>query len=115
MHMIGVTSAGEGRLSDRLRIGVSMIDPISRGQAQRDSRARPAARRRTRGPFPRRDSAGSAFRRRRAGALRMVLKILFTAAAASKHIDFQRALVRNLWAVQGAVGGFECTASPRFS
>jgi hypothetical protein len=38
--------------------------------------------------------------------LRMVLKILFTAAAASKHIDFQRALVRNLWAVQGAVFWF---------
>ena len=31
-------------------------------------------------------------------------------AAASKHIDFQRALVRNLYAVQGAVGGFEFTA-----
>ena len=37
--MIGATSAGEGRLT---YIGVSMIDPISRGQAQRDSRARGA-------------------------------------------------------------------------
>ena len=65
--MIGATSAGEVGL----RIGVSMIDPISRGRAQRESRARPAARRRTRGPFPRRDTAGGAFRRRRAGVLRM--------------------------------------------
>ena len=54
-----------------LRIGVSMIDPISRGQAQRESRARPADRWRTREPFPRRGSAGGAFRRRRAGVLHM--------------------------------------------
>ena len=111
IHMIGVTSAGEVRLTywrQHDRPDITRPGPARQSRPARGPPARAGA-------LPPKGFSRKCFPAPACRRTTMVLKILFTAAAASKHIDFQRALVRNLWAVQGAVGDFGCTASPRFS